>query len=336
MPLFLELVRQVAQRDPELARAALTGLVAYERAARPASREERPVVARAGAATLRHHDGDGAAVVLIPSLINPPRVLDLDAEVSLCAAVACMGRKALLVDWGRGQERAQLSLADHIESLLLPLLHSLDHPPALIGYCLGGTMAIAAANLVPVERVATIAAPWRFSAYPDNARDSLAAMWSRSKTAAQRLGVLPMEVLQSAFWSLDPDRTVRKFADFGFLEPGSPEAQRFIAIEDWANEGEPLPYPVAQELIEDVFGRDLPGRDEWQVGGRTVTPELRVPLLHLLASRDRIAPADTAAPGKAVQVRAGHVGMVVGSARTELHRHLSTFLTPLAAAPQAH
>ena len=336
MPLFLELVRQAAARDPELARAALTGLVAYERAARPAPGEERPIVARAGGATLRDHGGDGPAAVLIPSLINPPRVLDLDAEVSLCAQVMGMGRRALLVDWGRAQDRASMGLAEHIEAVLLPLLRALEQPPALIGYCLGGTMAIAAANITPVERVATIAAPWHFSAYPDEARGSLAGMWSKAKASARALGVLPMEVLQSAFWSLDPERTVRKFAHFGALSPDSVQARRFVAIEDWANEGEPLPYPVARELIEELFGKDAPGSGAWQVGGRTVTAEVKAPLLHLLASRDRIAPADTAAPGQAARIEAGHVGMVVGSARKALHRQLATFLTPLAAAPQAH
>ena len=70
-----------------------------------------------------------------------------------------------------------------------------------------------------------------------------------------------MEVLQAAFWSLDPHRTVRKFADFGRLDPSSPEAHRFIELEEWANEGESLPYPAAKELIEGMFGEDLPGAE---------------------------------------------------------------------------
>ena len=84
-------------------------------------------------------------------------------------------------------------------------------------------------------------------------------MWSHSKGPAEALGALPMEVLQAAFWSLDPGRTVRKFADFGRLDPGSAEASRFVELEDWANQGEALPYPAAREMIEDLFGRDLPG-----------------------------------------------------------------------------
>ena len=56
-------------------------------------------------------------------------------------------------------ERAELSVAGHVEELLLPLLRSIGEPAAVVGYCLGGTMAIAAANWIEVERLVTLAAP---------------------------------------------------------------------------------------------------------------------------------------------------------------------------------
>lgn len=265
-------------------------------------------------------------VVLVPSLINPPEILDLDEQVSLANAIAGMGRRALLLDWGDARERSTLDLGGHVEQLLLPLLRELDERFAVAGYCLGGTMAIAAANLAKVERVATLAAPWRFSAYPEDSRDSLQRLWNGTRAAAEQLGALPMEVLQSAFWSLDPQRTVAKFARFAELAPESDEARRFVTLEDWANEGEPLPYPAARELIEDLFGRDVPGGGKWRVGGHLMTDKLECPLLNITASNDRITPAATAPDGPSVQIAAGHVGMVVGSARAKLHEALAEFL----------
>jgi polyhydroxyalkanoate synthase len=267
-------------------------------------------------------------VLIVPSLINPPRILDLDEQVSLTKAIASMGRHVLSVDWGTANERADLTVGGHIENLLLPLLRSIEHPPALIGYCLGGTMAIAAANLTEVECVATIASPWQFSRYPQAARDALRAMWEQARPAAHGFNALPMEVLQAAFWSLDPDRTVKKFAKFARLDPASPKARRFVQLEDWANEGEPLPYAAALELIEDLFNKDLPGSGAWSVGGVPATDQLQVPVLHLVAERDRIAPAETAPSGPCAAVSAGHVGMVVGSQRDQLHRALAGFLKP--------
>ena len=158
-------------------------------------------------------------------------------------------------------------------------------------------------------------------------------MWQHSKAASQSLGALPMEVLQAAFWSLDPQRTVKKFAEFGRLERCSAEARRFIALEDWANEGEPLPVPAARELIEDLFGRDFPGSGHWTVTGRTVTDKPSVPALHILAGHDRIAPAATAPGGDQVVIGSGHVGMIVGSARAQLHHALAAFLDPACRSP---
>jgi polyhydroxyalkanoate synthase len=335
LPLFLELVRRTAADDPELARAALIGLRAYEDAERSRRPPPKPEVARVRGAALRDHGGDGPPAVLIPSLINPPRILDLDPQVSFASAVARMGRRALLLDWGAADARSELDVAGHVEQLLLPLLRQIGEPAALVGYCLGGTMAIAAANLVRAERVLTLAAPWNFVGYGDAARDALADVWRQSRDVARQLAALPMEVLQAAFWSLDPQRTVRKFAKFGSLDRDSLEAQRFVQLEDWANEGEPLPYPAARELIEDIFGEDRPGMHAWRIEGLAMTDILAVPMLNVMATNDRISPRAAGPNGDNALIAAGHVGMIVGSARTDLQALARHFLDPLAA-PRAN
>jgi polyhydroxyalkanoate synthase len=333
LPLFLELVRKVSETDPELARAALTGLKNYERTTRDSAPPLKPEIARVRGSCIRDHGGSGPLVLLVPSLINPPRILDLDPEVSLTSAIVRMGRRALLLDWGSANDRHELDVAGHIEHLLLPLLRSIDEPVSLIGYCLGGTMTIAAANLAPVKRVVTLAAPWRFADYPEASRKALDYMWQHSKAASNSLGALPMEVLQAAFWSLDPQRTVKKFAEFGQLDPTSADARRFVALEDWANEGEPLPFAAARELIEDLFAGDRPGSGSWTIAGRNLTDRLTVPTLHVLAGLDRIAPAATAPAGDRVTIATGHVGMIVGSARAELHAALRGFLDSACRSP---
>jgi polyhydroxyalkanoate synthase subunit PhaC len=318
----------VSLSDPEAAREALAGLRAYADAPREPPPVPKPEAARVRGATLRDHGGNGPIAVLVPSLINPPRILDLDAEVSLARAIAGMRRRVLLLDWGAAAERAELDIGGHIEALLLPLLEAVGERAALVGYCLGGTMAIAAANLTPCEQVITIAAPWHFARYPERSRAALADIWDSAKGPAHALGALPMEVLQSAFWSLEPERTVRKFAAFGQIDPSSAKARRFVALEDWANAGEPLPYPAAVELLEGLFASDLPGRGQWRVGGRGIAEIPPVPAVHLLSGRDVIAPAATAAAGETRTIAAGHVGMIVGSMRAKLHAELASILDP--------
>jgi polyhydroxyalkanoate synthase subunit PhaC len=326
LPLFLDLVRRIGESDPEAARAALAGLRAYQDAPRPAGARVCPVISEVRGAQLRDCGGSGPPVVLIPSLINPPRILDLDQETSLASALAAMDRRVLLVDWGPAFRRADLSVAGHVESLLLPLLDATGAPPVLIGYCLGGTMAIAAAAHRPVAGLVTLAAPWNFDGYPAEAREALRGLWTQAEPSARSLGMLPVEILQAAFWSLDEQRTVRKFARFGEMDPASAEARRFVALEEWANQGEPLPYPAARELIDELFGANASGRGCWTVAGQAASAATAVPTLHVTAHNDRIAPSSTAPPGPRLDLAAGHVGMVVGSARTRLHDALAGFL----------
>jgi polyhydroxyalkanoate synthase len=276
-------------------------------------------VIQVAGACLRDCGGAGPTLILVPSLINPPTILDLDPGCSLAEALAARHR-VLLLDWGPAAARKDLDLDDHVGRLLIPLVESVG-PSSLIGYCLGGTLALAAAGrCVQVTGVATLASPYYFDLYPPDARRRLGDVWRASRQAAEQLGFLPMEVLQSAFWQIDPARLVAKFARFAAADPCSPEARRFVMLEDWANGGEPLPLPSARQLVEELFE-----------GGASLSPLPSCPMLHVTAAADRIVPAATAALGEHLSSPSGHVGMIVGrDANKRLHSPLLTWLEGLA------
>ncbi|HEX8528292.1 alpha/beta fold hydrolase [Allosphingosinicella sp.] len=327
------MLRSESGGDQERMRRALAGLRRYQEAERRPPLPLMPAVAEAGGAVLRDYGGEGSPVLFVPSLINPPSVLDLSEERSLLRWLAGRGHRVLLLDWGWPDgTRRKLSVAGHVEQILLPLMGGLGERPALVGYCLGGTIALAAAQLGGVRSVATIAAPWRFSGFPDEARSRLAGLWARSKPTAEALGVLPMEVLQSAFWSLDPARTVAKFEAFAYAEDD--KAGDFVALEDWANDGPPLAGAAALELFQHLFGEDRPGRGEWLVGGEPIDPTLLpCPFLNVVSTVDRIVPDASAAPaGERLELDLGHVGMIVGRrARDALWEPLADWLSRTAA-----
>jgi len=306
----------------------LEGVRKYQEAPRPAPAEGAPVVAERMGAALRDYGGNGPDILFVPSLINPPTVLDLGNR-SLLRWLAGQGRRVLLLDWGWPDEaRHGLAVGGHVEEILLPLIATLDEPPDLGGYCLGGTIAVAAAQLAGARSLVTIAAPWRFDGFPAAERERLAGLWQGSKAVAERLGVLPMEALQVAFWSLDPERTVSKFEEFAALEGAA--AASFVALEDWANDGPPIGHAAAREMFEDLFGADLPGSGRWTVGGQAVDPaSVPCPLLNIVSTTDRIVPHASAIPaGERIDLARGHVGMVVGSkAKGELWQPLASWLS---------
>jgi polyhydroxyalkanoate synthase len=335
LPLFLEMLRSETAAEPGRMQAALAGLRAYQEAERAPPPAPPPALAERLGATLRDYGGGGPPVVFVPSLINPPNILDLRAGRSLLRWLAGEGHRPLLVDWGWDVERrGGLGIGGHVEEILLPLLAAAGERPALVGYCLGGTMAVAAAAPAGARGVATIAAPWRFAGFPDEARAGLARLWAAAGPTARRLEVLPMEALQSAFWSLDPARTIAKFEAFAAMAPESAEARAFVALEDWANDGPPVGEAAARELFEGMFAADLPGRGEWTVGGRRIDPgALACPLLNIVSTTDRIVPhASAIQAGERIDLALGHVGMVVGSrAREALWEPLSAWLSRTAA-----
>lgn len=316
LPLFLQLLRNETAASPERRAAALAGLRAYQAAERPPERVPPPAIAEAGRARLRDYGGSGPPVVFVPSLINPPFVLDLAEDNSLLAWLAGQGLRPLLVDWGTpGPEAAGEDIDAHIETLLLPLLDSLGEPALLVGYCLGGTIAVAAALRRRVAGLALIAAPWRFARYGDAARADIADHWQAARPSCTALGLVPMEVLQAGFWQLDPARTVAKFERFGRLDPDGEAARSFVALEDWANGGAPLTLAAGEQLFDRFYMGDRPGRGAWWIGGTRMTPRaLTCPAVEFVSTTDRIVPAAAAAGlADSRSLAAGHVGMIVGS-----------------------
>ena len=309
------MLRSETADDPARAAAALAGLRAYQTARRLICPREPPVVATVGRARLLDYGGMGRPVVVVPSLINGPQVLDLLPDRSMLRWLADRGLNPLLVDWGMpdGTER-DLSIGDHVEMLLLPLLRSIPGDYALVGYCLGGTMALAAAAIRPPAALALIATPWRFGGFPDDARRGLAQLWAQARGTADAIGLLPVEVLQAGFWRLDPRRAIDKFVAFGRGDRTAHATELFVALEDWANGGPPLTRAAGAELIEGLFGDDLPGRGTWRVADRTIDPAaLACPVLDIVSTTDRIVPAASAAgTGRRMVLAQGHVGMVVG------------------------
>lgn len=296
------------------------------------------MLARNGSAQGTAGGGDRkkSPVVLIPSLINPPNVLDLTEHRSLLRYLASRGHEAYLLDWGTPTPADKdMDLAGHVEDLLLPLLDRLNEAPLLVGYCLGGTLAIGAAARMRAQGraiggVATIASPWDFSRYDKEFRDQLANVWAQAKPGCEGMGLVPMEVFQTGFWSLDPERTIRKYAAFGEMEEGTAAWRGFVALEDWANEGAPLTFAAGRDLAERCYAENITAGGQWSIGGTIVQDRLLdVPTLAIASTTDRIVPAIAApAANERIDLDLGHVGMMIGSrSESQLWNKLSDWLS---------
>ncbi|MDR6287588.1 polyhydroxyalkanoate synthase [Inquilinus ginsengisoli] len=325
------------------AAAFLTGLERYTHHAYSRDLPDPPVLWQAGSARLRDYGpAGGLPLLVVPSLVNRAYVLDLTAERSLLRFLAAQGLRPLLLEWDvpQGEER-DFTLSDIVTRRLEPALDAVravaPGPVGLLGYCMGGTLAaaLAARRGADIAGTAFLAAPWDFHAGAPHQAEIGRMAAAASLPIVASLGVLPVDGIQALFATLDPLTALRKFSAFGRLDPASPEAARFVALEDWLNDGIPLPGPVALECLAGWYGENMPGRGLWRVDGDPVRPEaIRMPSLHLIPARDRIVPpasaralAETMPGAERIEPPLGHIGMVVGgTAETQVWRPLAGWL----------
>lgn len=329
----------------------LAGVEAYRR--HPYRRTLEPPVALWTEGTTRLLDygaagappGGGLPLLVVPSLINRGYVLDLTAQRSLMRWLAGRGFRPFLVDWdapGLAERGFDLSryIAGRLEGALDAVLAECGRPPVLIGYCMGGLLALAVAlrRRQDICGLACLATPWDFHADRPAQAMLLGASVTFLEPLLAAMGELPVDVIQLLFATVDPFQALRKFTAFAGIDPASAMAADFVALEDWLNDGVPLAAPVARECLAGWYGANTPGRGAWQVAGSPVDPAAYDGrTLIVLPGRDRIVPPASAAALAAampradrLQPQAGHIGMVVGGGATErLYRPLADWLAAL-------
>jgi polyhydroxyalkanoate synthase len=334
--------------------ALIAGIAAYRRHNWRRTLLDPPVVWSEGGTRLLDYGqldsslGAGRPVLFIPSLINRAYVLDLAEGSSMLRWLAARGVRPLLLDWGwPGEIERQFSLTDYVagrmERAMTAAAQAVAAPPVLAGYCMGGTLAVAAAQRRPdlISGLALLAAPWDFHAPDPERAMQAAATLPMLEPALAFSGTLPVDLLQSLFAMLDPWGVADKYRAFAGLRPDSERARMFVALEDWLNDGVPLAAEVARACLGDWYGKNASANGKWRVAGLPVDPAaIAKPTFVAAPGRDRIVPPESARPlAKLIpgavlhQPAAGHVGMVAGAgAEMSLWRPLLHWLETIAVA----
>jgi polyhydroxyalkanoate synthase len=316
--------------DEELTRRAalfLDGIERYRQHPYRRDLPEPPVLWQEGTTRLLdYRPRGGPPVLVIPSLINRAYILDLAPAQSLLRHLAEQGLRPLLVDWDApGEVERGFGLDDYIIRRLEPAAavarQAAGAVPAVLGYCMGGLLALALAARRPelVRSLALLATPWRFHAERAEQAKLLGVLAEPIARSYAALGEVPVDVLQALFAAQDPLLGLRKFSRFAELPQDGTAAQGFVALEDWLNDGVPLSIPVARECLGGWYGEDRPGRGQWQVGGKRILPrDIDVPALVVVPAQDRIVAPATAAvltdelpQAERMRPPLGHIGMVV-------------------------
>jgi polyhydroxyalkanoate synthase len=307
--------------------AFLRGLTRYRHHPYRRALRDPPVVWQEGTTRLLDYGPAGARPVLVvPSLVNRAYILDLAEDKSLLRFLSGVGLRPMLVDWAEpGEVERDFTLSDYVagrlEAAATIAAGAAGSPVAVIGYCMGGLLALALAERRPelVSALALLATPWDFHAERPGQARLLGRIAQPLMQGCAALGEVPVDVLQAFFAALDPLLALRKFSRFATLPEGSAEERDFVALEDWLNDGVPLALPVMRECLAGWYGANTPARGLWQIVGRPVVPSrITVPSLAVIPAQDRIVPPASAAAlaerlprGQRLALTLGHIGMVV-------------------------
>ena len=319
-------------------KAALSGIDKWQAAPVRRPAPTPPVLWQSGPVRLLDYglDTDKPPVLVIPSLINKPYILDLMEDASFLRRMAASGARPVLLDWGNATAPgAPQSITACLEDVLLPAFEHLaslsSGRPGLLGYCMGGTLGAGlAAHLGDrVARLALIGAPWDFSklggaakAYrahaaelgPERLRQGL-------RGAGHAFGAVPANLFQHLFAAISPMQVVQKFSAFDALDPTSAKARKFVAVEDWLADATAVAAGCAETILIDWYVENQCATGHWRAFDAPVDPaRITCPTLIITGQRDHIVPTAVATslvpliPNcQHVQLNMGHVGMIVGT-----------------------
>ena len=326
----------------------LAGLRAYQHHPYKRQTPPRPLFHKIGTTEIRDYGTDlpeDAPVVLaVPSLVNPAYILDLEEDHSFMRSLSGQGIHPYLLDWTvPAREELEFGLEDYILKRLIPLIREIHRHHRkkihLLGYCMGGNLSLAAAQILQpeeiIESLTLIATPWDFHAAQPAHLPALTKHFLKMDALSQNTQAIPMNILQLFFFGLDPTLSDRKFRKFSGYNPDSPKTRNFVAIEDWANEGCPLSPRVAKDCLINWYQKNQPHNEDWRIAEQIIDPgKLTLPGHIITPKTDRLVPPASA---KALQKKlpafhhtvanGGHVTMIAGdSIKTTLWQKIASHL----------
>ena len=263
----------------------------------------------------------------MPSLINRAYILDLTPGRSLLRWLAAEGFRPLLMEWGSpGPAEAGFDVdaygAERLRPALARACELAGGPVPVVGYCMGGTLAVGLAARAPedVAALVTIGAPWDFASTRGLAGGIRAMLRAEGASRSERLldglgaafGLVPVSLFQSLFALVNPMQAALKFQKLARLDPEGPAARLFVALEDWVADGVPMPAGAAKDLLVGWQIRNLTALGRWRFLGAPVDARrVAAPSLVFVGRSDTIAPprarrAARPPPARRPQRRAAH------------------------------
>ena len=285
-------------------------------------------------------------LLIVTSLVNQPYILDLVPGQSMVEYLLREGFDVYLIEWGRPRrEHKDLRLEDHVQRLLPECLDAVlrdsgEKELSIIGYCVGGLLAVLYAALhpkAPLKNLVCMAAPVN-----GDGLVSLKAWMGEGfdeEALIAQYGNVPADWVQNTLRALRPFGKLAGAANLLNQIDNEDVIRSHLRMGKWESDNIPFPGGVFRQMVNDFLRGNRLVKGSWVIGGQRVDlSKIKQPFLHLLAQDDHITPYASACDlvklvgGRDKRehiVKGGHVGLVAGrGAQLRMWPALNEWLAP--------
>jgi poly(3-hydroxyalkanoate) synthetase len=213
---------------------------------------------------------------------------------------------------------------DYVIKKVLPaidfLYNTLKQKINLSGYCIGGLLAIAACHLrqTAIKSVALLATPWDFDKI--DYREFLGNM-NDVLSIYEESGIMPPYIIKIFFTMINQRQVYDKFIEFSSIDIESSKYKKFLAIENWLNDGISVSINTVRDIINNFYLKNITAHGKWVINGKLITlSKIKQKVFIAMPLRDGIVPIGSSLPMLSYLSNkyiftpdTGHIGMVVGN-----------------------
>lgn len=275
-----------------------------------------------GSGNDKEKSGATNTFLIIPSIFNSPEVFFLSRDKSFMDNLRIHG-EVYLIDWLEVKDSAY-SLNDYVNRVIEVMgnFSSMD----LIGHCIGGNLAIAAAIMMPklAKSLTLLTCPWDFSHF-----FYVKALHGYLKldNYIENLPLIPEIHIQILFFLLFPNYFNVKLQKF-FSLTSKKEQELAFRIENWLMSGHGIPSATYRQIMQNILGKNMFMNLKWIVNDKVIDPSvITCPVYIISAIDDQIVPKFSILPlqklfknSTLIEVQGGHISYLINNKLTDLFK----------------
>ena len=270
----------------------------------PLAQTPRDVVYKRGTLELYHYRPLAEEIYRVPlllvmSLVSKAYIFDLGPGQSLIEFLLKRGYDVYMIDWGvPRREDSRLKLEDYCLDFIPDCAgrmaeHSGEKDFSLLGYCMGGTLALIYAALFPdgpLKNLICLTTPVNFEGM------GLFHTWSDRKhfdvdRIVDTLGNVPAEMMYNSFQMLRPMTRVISQIKLWDNMWNDEFVKSHRLLERWGNDQIPFPGECFRQTTKEFMWENKLYKNQLLLGGKLADlRQIRVPCLNIMGEHDDIAP----------------------------------------------